>query len=821
MTVMAAVTLGGFFSACSSEMEDSQANSPEFNIVQNYEKAFVTRFGEPAETQTWGFGEKVAGTRANNPGVDVPYTSDDINANANEWADPTPGKTFGGWVVPDPLTDAQKELVRKYFQAVPNLTYDDPKWRHFFIQQVYKGHDNPPTTGNGEVTVSAGGTGYTSDNMNLLTVGHNEQHINDFNSGTASSKGVLDKGYTANDFGNHHHSDQISLMVNIDDTECFGYHNTGASLQRNDKAALVGWETIRTWARQQKIYTEDILNDGWNRSFMGFDFELYSLEDSYAKDNSGNKIYALINEVPGNALQYIWNGSKVVKRGTAPAAVRKNNTRAGTYVQGNYYHRVKVGDNPEDGHVEYLYAGSELIGKITYGGTGDAAISTEDWGGFTAKIYRPYIKFTALNTAGNLYFTQDKHENDGCECIVWDETTNTKKAGGVINWDNWYIGGTEGGHTYKFYYSTGADVGFYGLYYEVWGQSIADPDGETGNGGQGSGDNNQGSGDNNQGGGNNNQGSGDNNQGSGDNNQGGGDNNQGSGDNNQSEEDYDYYGEDIYIIIDGKKIPYLNANMNMYSGDVRTLSDSDMKISKDGKECLNLPAFKALFDEGYLPVQSKDLRTWVKWQGCDGYFSDWIVTLTNAKKTTTPPPPTGFVCRIIAEDLTVGENSDFDFNDVVFDVIEGGTKIRLRAAGGELPLYVAGQEVHDAFATKYSGITRTTLINTGWNGPVDYENYYVDISSGGTYSTRALAETIPIVVHKNGRQITLKAEKAKVASKIAVGSDFEWCSEREDIDKKFRKKDYTKLFQQYVRGISPYNNDDWTSGKTWYQYRGE
>ena len=802
MTVMAAVTLGGFFSACSSEMEDAQASSSEFNIVQNYEKAFVTRFGEPAETQTWGFGEKVAGTRANNPGVDVPYTSDDINANANEWADPTPGKTFGGWVVPDPLTDAQKELVRKYFQAVPNLTYDDPKWRHFFIQQVYKGHDNPPTTGNGEVTVSAGGTGYTSVNMNLLTVGHNEQHINDFNSGTASSKGVLDKGYTANDFGNHHHSDQISLMVNIDDTECFGYHNTGASLQRNDKAALVGWETIRTWARQQKIYTEDILNDGWNRSFMGLDFELYSLEDSYAKDNSGNKIYALINEVPGNALQYIWNGSKVVKRGTAPASARKGVTRSGANSKkgtrsGGTSVNLWSGNEQKANNnaigVTFSDDARNLLVAGNYLGADLSVVTEWEWGSYND------WRVLFAGTWGNQGIL------DTGEITLNANTTNVEIQ---LTANDASILSTQGLNVW----SKANPINFTRIY-------ISDHSQANGNGGGNNSDTGN-TGDNTGNTGDNTGNAGDNTGNTGDNTGNTGDNTGSTGDNTQ-EEDYEYYGEDTYIIIDGKKIPYLNANMNMYSGDVRTLSDSDMKISKDGKECLNLPAFKALFDEGYLPVQSKDLRTWVKWQGGDGYFSDWIVTLTNAKKTTTSPPPTGFVCRIIAEDLTVGENSDFDFNDVVFDVIEGGTKIRLRAAGGELPLYVAGQEVHDAFATKYSGITRTTLINTGWNGPVDYENYYVDIPSGGTYSTRALAETIPIVVHKNGRQITLKAEKAKVASKIAVGSDFEWCSEREDIDKKFRKKDYTKLFQQYVRGISPYNNDDWTSGKTWYQYRGE
>ena len=113
-----------------------------------------------------------------------------------------------------------------------NLKYEDPHYRHFFVQQVYKGGTTPPETGNKENNVAADNTAYTSSNMNLLTVGHNEQHINNFNRGSygtedgQSSVGVLDKDYTANDFGDHHHQDEIMLMVNIDDTECMGYHNS-------------------------------------------------------------------------------------------------------------------------------------------------------------------------------------------------------------------------------------------------------------------------------------------------------------------------------------------------------------------------------------------------------------------------------------------------------------------------------------------------------------------------------------------------------------------------------------------------------------------
>jgi hypothetical protein len=65
MTGMAAVALGGLFSSCSKEMESVEGtNSVVQDIVANYETAFITRFGQPAENQTWGFGPITTGTRA-------------------------------------------------------------------------------------------------------------------------------------------------------------------------------------------------------------------------------------------------------------------------------------------------------------------------------------------------------------------------------------------------------------------------------------------------------------------------------------------------------------------------------------------------------------------------------------------------------------------------------------------------------------------------------------------------------------------------------------------------------------------------------------
>ena len=738
MTGLVAVALSGLFSSCSKDIETGEENTVEFNILQTYEDAFVTRFGQPAENQNWGFGNGVGSTRYNNPGEDVPYTSDAINANANEWADATPGKTYGGWVVPDPLTRTQKDVVRAYFQANPNLRNEDPHWRHFFVQQVYKGHTDPPTTGNKEVTTAANGTStYTSDNMNLLTVGHDEQHLNDFNNGTRSWKGVLDKDYTANDYEGHHHSDQISLMVNIDDTSCFGYHNSGNSIQRNDKWALVGWETIRTWANNNGL-DGDCLADGWNRSFMGFDFELLP-ESDIVLDS-----YALLSQVPSiNDIHYAWDGQKVMGLGEAPVSVGSK-----TNIELKSFERTWYGDRA-------LVVNNNLVCKIEGYQSALSEFSNADWSSYDKLV----VKFAAAP------------DND---LIIRIAATSGQIEQTV------QAGSTEA----EIAFSTGVPTGVSSIQLAAGANAVNCSISEIyieGNA-----------------------------------------------------PSVEYYNP-TYLLgdDDADKISFYSNNTNMYGGIVRNLTEDEMKTTRNGKTCLDLTLFQGLVADGYHPITS-DLKTWVKWQAaCDGYYSDWIVTLTKAERIGTPTPPvnpptypTNFVCRIIAEDLTIGERSDFDFNDVVFDVLCDGstTTIRLRAAGGELPLYVAGQEVHQAFSTKYPGITSTTLVNTGWKGStLDYDNYYVDFTIGGVYNDVSSCNNIPVVVTKKGRNdelidIELTARTGKVASKVCVGSDYKWCSERQDIDEKYHLEGGVLLFHEYVKD---HYGGEWWNNNAWYQQLGQ
>ena len=119
-------------------------------------------------------------------------------------------------------------------------------WDCFFVQQVYKGGDSPKEGGSPENIVAKSGATFTSGNMGELYVGPNKDEnfkINDFGEGTAKTyPNVLNNHADINNGGTH--PDEIMLMVNIDDTSCFGYHETGSSTHHDNKWALVSAATI-------------------------------------------------------------------------------------------------------------------------------------------------------------------------------------------------------------------------------------------------------------------------------------------------------------------------------------------------------------------------------------------------------------------------------------------------------------------------------------------------------------------------------------------------------------------------------------------------
>jgi hypothetical protein len=218
----------------------------------------------------------------------------------------------------------------------------------------------------------------------------------------------------------------------------------------------------------------------------------------------------------------------------------------------------------------------------------------------------------------------------------------------------------------------------------------------------------------------------------------------------------------------------------------------------------------------YLPVAGSNLKKWVKVEGgADGYYSDWIVTLTKAKKPGDNVEEDDDEIVVLAEDLTIDDvRPDFDFNDVVFKVTrytsgekKGQVWVTLFAAGGTLHLTVDGHEVHEEFAKTNPDkvIVTTTMINTAENAHTAYKTASFQVINPRGSTIQDIAKNIPVVVTKFGEQITLDAPTGGVPSKIAVGTDFltdpnlGWCDERKDIDEKYYVKG-TPLFSEYVQG---------------------
>ena len=611
MTALAAVALGAAFTSCShsddlynpaNEERNDLTVQEAIELAQSaYAATFEKTFGKDVN---WGFGSTQAGTRGTraNAGEDYPATHDYANMNHNEWADPD--THFGGWNVPDALTEGQKARVKAYFQANPNLSYEDPEWRHFFVQQVYKGKssvgDNSP-----ETITAADGSVYDSDNMNLLSVGQSNIHINDFNDGDCGESDVLNNGQKV---GGTTHKDKITLMVNIDDTSCFGYHETGSSTQHNNKAALVSAATIDAWAATHGNPGEAV-TDKWERSFLGFDLAIKEGAEAYARDESGKVLYATYDQA-AESPKYAWDGEKM----------------------------IEIADPTKYYPVEYYDA------------------------------YKTIQNIGWLTTNENFYVAADK--------VSMSQTISMNSA-------------------------------------------------------------------------------------------------------------------QASTITTIQNAPVLKDVM---VGDTYYQS------------VINLPRINQLISEGYLPVKDKSLADWVKVGKSDGYFTDWIVTLTKAERIT----PDNTTYRVIAEDLNENETgNDFDFNDVIFDVIPDenpttGTTIRLLAAGGIYKLTVAGEEVHAKFGYGDYENGKYPMINTNAAGGVQ-TNTTPEFHISTVINTAADVDKIVVKVYKPGFEeagAELKAPQGLAASKILVDSSYNPLVERSLIT------NFYPHFSEYVSGNNAYSRGE-------------
>lgn len=186
----------------------------------------------------------------------------------------------------------------------------------------------------------------------------------------------------------------------------------------------------------------------------------------------------------------------------------------------------------------------------------------------------------------------------------------------------------------------------------------------------------------------------------------------------------------------------------------------------------------------------------------DDIHTDWIVRITKGAPNEETP---NYSIRVIGEDLTFGEDldTDFDFNDVVFDValnVPNKTYIKVKAAGGTLPIIIgvaqpdANNEYTDYEIHHILGVNNTGIMINTHADAAGYANRSATAEDGILVlnTTYTNAKDIPVFVKKNGAWVELKAQMGEPASKLGVDTDFQWCNERVSL-----KSDYP-LFVDWV-----------------------
>ena len=172
----------------------------------------------------------------------------------------------------------------------------------------------------------------------------------------------------------------------------------------------------------------------------------------------------------------------------------------------------------------------------------------------------------------------------------------------------------------------------------------------------------------------------------------------------------------------------------------------------------------------------------------DGIYNDWIVKISPAEYKNAK--------RIICEDL--GNIGDFDFNDIVFDAYMtwtwNGTAnvpeavISIKAAGGTLPIYINGVEVHEAM-----GVPTDVMVNTGAANGVS--------APAAIFRVPASSENIIDIEVKVNGALVLEAPQGDAPQKICVPTTFKWCTERTNI------KDAYAGFTAWTQDAN--SNTDW------------
>lgn len=260
---------------------------------------------------------------------------------------------------------------------------------------------------------------------------------------------------------------------------------------------------------------------------------------------------------------------------------------------------------------------------------------------------------------------------------------------------------------------------------------------------------------------------------------------------NATKADYGFYGPETggYAVLDAKEIKKGADNQGYevtYGNNLYVYTENHFGNGYSGQYPYidfkgNAKIFAPGFEDGKPAITIQPSRC------CAGFAGSGSEGEGEGGESGGTPELTPDV-RIIAEDLSASESTDFDFNDVVFDVTftsNTSALVTLQAAGGTLPLTVAGVEVHDMF-----GVSTSTMVNTLAGHKTDYPSVSFEIT-GIDKSKRG--RDIEILVLKGDEWCPLEAHQGVPAAKIAVKPTFVWCDEYEAIESRY------PLFKDWVQ----------------------
>ena len=268
---MAAVAISTVFANCSNQ--EVIPMTQEELVKADYEAKFIQKFGKPSPDQTWGFGKS---------------STKSVASIGTRWADPNANMWAETWTVIQPLTDAQKDKVRRYFQNNKTPKNTPVNYTNFWVQDVYKGGTNTEGSMSTEkYTPAIGGEFIGSDKMNKLTAGSNDDHINNYNGGQCSENTTIWDG-SLRDPSNQNtkifHTDKLMLMINSK-TDCFGFSNSLQSgNQYNKNYVIVPGDVIMQWESATTAANGEN-SDVSGMYFVGFDYDA----------NFDNGVYHMVN----------------------------------------------------------------------------------------------------------------------------------------------------------------------------------------------------------------------------------------------------------------------------------------------------------------------------------------------------------------------------------------------------------------------------------------------------------------------------------------------------------------------------------------------